>query len=127
VDLLLASAFTLGLASWAGHEVLLLLAGQSGALGELLAAALVGLADVLGSKGKLLLGLLGKVGGVGLAPVLRLGLGVVLSLSVLSDGLLLLSLGDLLTSLLISQLGVTVSGAPAVGSLLLVLTRRLLA
>jgi hypothetical protein len=58
VDLLLALALTLGLGTLAGHELLLFLTAQSLALGELLAATLVGLADVLGGKAKLLLGLL---------------------------------------------------------------------
>jgi len=56
VNLLLARALALGLALSTGHEVFLLLAGECGALRELLAAALVGLADVLSGKSTLLLG-----------------------------------------------------------------------
>jgi hypothetical protein len=122
VDLLLALAFTLGLSLLAGHELLLLLTGQGLALRELLAGALVGLADVLGSKTELLLGLLNKVGGVRLAPVFRLRLGLVLALSSVSDGVLLLSLGDSVTGLLVLELGVAVVCAPAVSGLLLLLT-----
>lgn len=122
MNLLLAGAFALGLGSGTGHEVFLLLARDGSALRELLAASLVGLADVLGSERELLLGLLGKVSGVGLALVLGLRLDSVLSLSVLGDGLLLLGLGDLVTSLLVCELGIAVVTAPAVSSLLLVLT-----
>jgi hypothetical protein len=118
VDLLLAGALALGLALGTGHEVFLLLTGESSALWELLAAALVGLADVLGGKRELPLGQLGEVSGVGLALVLRLGLGGVFS--VLLDGVLLFSLGDGLASLFVSQLSVTVVSAPAVCGLLVV-------
>jgi hypothetical protein len=118
VDLLLAGTLALGLALGTGHEVFLLLTGESSALGELGAAALVGLADVLGGKRELLLSELSEVGGVGLALVFRLGLG--LGLSVLLDSLLLFSVGDGLSSLLVSQLGVAVISAPAVCGLLFV-------
>jgi hypothetical protein len=122
VDLLLALALTLGLGVLAGHVgLLLLLAGQSFALGELLAAALVGLADVLGGERELLLGLLDQVGGVGLAVVFRLGLGLVLGLGSIGDSLLLFSLSNGVTGLLIGKLSVAVVAAPAVSSLLLVL------
>jgi hypothetical protein len=122
VDLLLALALTLGLGTLAGHVGLLLfLTGQGLALGELLAAALVGLADVLGSKGELLLGLLDEVGGVGLALVFRLGLGLVLALGGISYGVLLLGLGDGLSGLLVFELSVAVVSTPAVRSLLLLL------
>ena len=121
-NLLLAGALTLGLASGSGHEVLLFFLGNGLAFGELGAGALVGLADVLcGKRG--LLGLFEKVVGVGLAPVLGLRLGVVLSLGVLLDSLLLLGVGDGLAGLFVSQLSVAVVSAPAVSSLLLVLTR----
>ena len=116
VDLLLALALTLGLARRAGHEVLLL-AGNGGTLRELLAAALVGLAEALLAKLQLLFGKLSKVGDVGLGVVLGLGLSS-LGLGVLLDGILLLGLGDGLASLLISELSVAVVAAPAVSSLL---------
>ncbi|KAH3909364.1 hypothetical protein HBH56_163650 [Parastagonospora nodorum] len=123
VDLLLALALTLGLGTLAGHVGLLLFfAAQSLALGELLAAALVGLADVLGGEAELLLGLLNKVGSVGLAPVLWLGLGLVLALSSVSDGILLFSLGNGIASYFVLELSVAVVSAPAVSSLLLLLT-----
>lgn len=118
MDLLLAGALALGLALGTGHEVFLLLTGEGSALRELLAAALVGLADVLGGKRELPLGQLGEVGSVGLALVLRLGLGGVLS--VLLDGVLLFSLGNGLASLLVSELSVAVVSAPAVCGLLVV-------
>lgn len=118
MDLLLAGALALGLALGTGHEVFLLLTGEGSALRELLAAALVGLADVLGGKRELPLGQLGEVGGVGLALVLRLGLGGVLS--VLLDGVLLFGLGNGLASLLVSELSVAVVSAPAVCGLLVV-------
>jgi hypothetical protein len=122
VDLLLALAFTLSLGVLSGHENLLLLfAGQSLALGELLAAALVGLADVLGGQAELLLSLLNKVGGVGLAPVFGFRLGLVLALGGVSDSLLLLGLGDGVAGLLVLELGVAVVSAPAMSSLLLLL------
>jgi hypothetical protein len=122
VDLLLALTFTLGLGILSGHEDLLLfLAGQGLALRELLAAALVGLADVLGGQAELLLSLLNKVGGVGLAPVFRLRLGLVLTLGGVSDSLLLFGLGDGLAGLLVLELSVAVVSTPAVSSLLLLL------
>jgi hypothetical protein len=121
VDLLLAGALALGLALLSGHEVLLLLTGESFTFGELGAAALVGLADVLGAKRELLLSLLSEVGGVRHALVLGLGLGG-LGLSILLEGVLLLRLGHSLTGLLVSQLGVTVVATPAVSGLLLVVT-----
>jgi hypothetical protein len=122
VDLLLALAFTLGLGILSGHEhFLLFLAGQSLALGELLAAALVGLADVLGGQAELLLSLLNQVGGVGLAPIFGLRLGLVLALGSVSDSLLLLGFGDGFAGLLVLELGVAIVSAPAVGSLLLLL------
>ena len=122
VDLLLALALTLGLGTLAGHVGLLLfLTGQSLAFGELLAATLVGLADVLGGEGELLLSLLDEVGSVGLAPVFRLRLGLVLALGSIGDSVLLFGLGDGLASLLVLELGVAVVAAPAVSSLLLVL------
>lgn len=119
VDLFLALALTLGLAARTGEE-LLLLALDLGTLGEVLGAALVGLADVLLAKLQLLLSQLGEVGSVGLGVVLRLGLSG-LSLGVLLDGVLLLLLGDGLTCLLVSKLGLASLGTPAVGSLLLLL------
>lgn len=119
MDLLLALALTLGLAGGSGEEVLLFTL-DLGTLGELLGAALVGLAEVLLAKLQLLLSQLGKVGGVGLGVVLGLGLSG-LSLSVLLNGLLLLLLGDGLTGLLVSKLGLASLGTPAVGGLLLVL------
>jgi hypothetical protein len=120
VNLLLALALTLGLAA-GGSEEVLLLAGDLGALGEVLGAALVGLAQVLLTEVQLLLSQLGEVGDVGLGVVLGLSLSS-LSLGILLDGLLLLLLGDGLTGLLISKLGLTSLGTPAVSSLLLVLT-----
>jgi hypothetical protein len=101
----------------------LFLTAEGSALGKLRAGALVGLADVLGGKRELLLSQLREVGGVRLAPVLGLGLGVVLCLSVLLDSLLLFGLRDGLASLLVSQLSVAVVSAPTVSGLLLVLTR----
>jgi hypothetical protein len=95
----------------------LLLTGQRLALGELGAAALVGLAHVLGRR-QLLLGLLEQIFALVLGFGLRLGLGN----SVLVDGLLLFGLGDGLSGLLVFQLGLAVVAAPAVSSLLLVLT-----
>jgi hypothetical protein len=122
VNFLLALALTLGLATLAGHVGLLLFfTGQGLALGELLAAALVGLADVLGGEGELLLGLLDEVGGIGLAPVFGLRLGLVLALGRIGDSVLLLGLGDLLTGYLILELSVAVVSTPTVSSLLLVL------
>jgi hypothetical protein len=50
LSLLLALTLTLGLASGSGHVGVLLLAGDGLALRELLRAALVGLADVLGGE-----------------------------------------------------------------------------
>ena len=120
VNLLLALALTLGLAA-GGSEEVLLLASDLGALGEVLGAALVGLAQVLLTEVQLLLSQLGEVGDVGLGVVLGLGLSS-LSLGILLDGLLLLLLGDGLTGLLISKLGLASLGTPAVSSLLLVLT-----
>jgi hypothetical protein len=99
----------------------LLLTGQRLALGELGAAALVGLAHVLGRR-QLLLGLLEQIFGVRLALVLGFGLRLGLGNSVLVDGLLLFGLGDGLSGLLVFQLGLAVVAAPAVSSLLLVLT-----
>jgi hypothetical protein len=122
VDLLLALALTLGLAGRSGEEVLLL-TGNLSTLGELLGAALVSLAEVLLAKLQLLLSQLGEVGGVGLGVVLGLGLGG-LSLGVLLDSLLLLLLGDGLTGLLVSKLGLASLGTPAVGGLLLLLAVR---
>jgi hypothetical protein len=121
VDLLLALAFTLSLGSGAGHVGLLLLAGQCLALGELLAATLVGLANVLGTKGELLLGLLDKVGGVRNALVLGLGLRLVLGFSGISDSFLLFGLGNGIASDLVFELSVAVVSAPAVSGLLLLL------
>jgi len=121
VNLLLALALTLGLAA-GGSEKVLLLAGDLGALGEVLGAALVGLAQVLLTEVQLLLSQLGEVGDVGLGVVLGLSLSS-LSLGILLDGLLLLLLGDGLTGLLISKLGLASLGTPAVSSLLLVLTK----
>jgi hypothetical protein len=121
VDLLLTGTLALSLALLGGHEVLLLLAAESFTFGELGAAALVGLADVLGGERELLLSLLGEVGGVRHALVLGLGLGG-LGLSILLEGLLLLRLGNGLTGLLVSQLGVAVIATPAVSGLLLVVT-----
>jgi len=118
VDLFLAGAFALGLTGSGGYEVLLVLTFKRGTLREALAAALVGLTDVLGGE-RGLLGLLGKVGSVGLAPVLRLGLRVVLGLGVFSDGLFFLGFGHLLTSLFVGQLGVPIISTPAVSNLLL--------
>lgn len=119
VDLLLALTLTLSLAAGTSEEVLLL-AGDLGALGEVLGAALVGLAEVLLTELELLLSQLGEVGSVGLGVVL--GLGLSLSLGVLLDGLLLLLLSDGLTGLLVSEFGLAGLGTPAVSSLLLVLT-----
>lgn len=119
VDLLLARTFALGLALTTSNEIFLLVAGEGGTLGELLGATLVGLANVLGGKRKLLLGQLSKVGSVGLALVLRLSLG--LGLSIFPDGVLLFGLSNSLASLLISQFSVTVLSAPAMSSLLVVL------
>jgi hypothetical protein len=50
LSLLLALTLTLGLASGSGHVGVLLFAGDGLALRELLRAALVGLADVLGGE-----------------------------------------------------------------------------
>lgn len=122
VNLLLALTLTLSLAAGCGEEVLLL-AGDLSALGEVLGATLVGLAEVLLTKLQLLLSQLGEVGSVGLGVVLGLGLSG-LSLSILLDGVLLLLLGNGLTGLLVSKLGLASLGTPAVGSLLLVLTDR---
>ena len=119
MNLLLTLALTLGLATRAGEEVLLL-ASDLGTLREVLGATLVGLAEVLLSKLQLLLSQLGEVGSVGLGVVLRLGLSG-LSLSILLDGLLLLLFSDGLTSLLVSELSLAGLGTPAMGSLLLVL------
>lgn len=119
VDLLLALTLTLGLATRAGEEVLLLTL-DLGALGEVLSAALVGLANVLLTKAQLLLSQLSEVGSVGLGVVLGLGLSGG-SLGILLDGILLLLLGDGLTGLLVSKLGLASLGAPAVSGLLLVL------
>lgn len=119
VDLLLALTLTLSLAAGTSEEVLLL-AGDLGALGEVLGAALVGLAEVLLTELELLLSQLGEVGSVGLGVVL--GLGLSLSLGVLLDGLLLLLLSNGLTGLLVSEFGLAGLGTPAVSSLLLVLT-----
>tara|TARA_R110002003_G_scaffold1005_4_gene21997 strand:- start:2251 stop:2910 length:660 start_codon:yes stop_codon:yes gene_type:complete len=102
MDLLLALTLTLSLGSLTGDVGLLLfLTGQSLALRELLAATLVGLANVLGSKGELLLSLLNEVGGVGLALVFRLRLGLVLALGSIGDSILLFGLGDSFTGLLV--------------------------
>jgi len=122
VDLLLALAFALGFAALTSKVVLLFLVTADGtAFGELLGATLVGLTNVLGSKGTLLLSLLSKVGGVGLALVLwfRLSLSVG---SILSIGFLLFGLGNGLASLLVCELSVAVVAAPTVSSLLLVLS-----
>lgn len=118
VDLLLAGAFTLSLTGGGGYEILLALTVKRGTLGEVLAAALVGLADVLSGK-RGLLSLLGKVGSVRLAPILRLGLRVVLGLGVFSHSLFFLGLGHLFASLLVSQFGISIVSTPAVSNLLL--------
>jgi hypothetical protein len=93
------------------------------ALGELGRASLVGLADVLGD-GKLLLSELGKVLLVGLGLVLGLlDSGVGIGGGVLSDGLLLVLLGNGLSGVLVGKLGVAVLSAPTVSYLLVVIAK----
>lgn len=114
----LALTFALGLAGRAGDVVLLLLLERLSG-GPLLVelAALVGLTDLeAGVKSSLLLGLLGKV--LCVRDVLLLGLGGFFASGILNEGVLLLGLGNGLTSLLVLQLSVTLSGAPRLGSLL---------
>lgn len=115
----LALTLALGLAAGSSDEVLLLLLEGLG-VGPLLVelAALVGLADGdVGVEGELLLGLLGEVVGVG--DVLLLGLGRLLGSGLLGGGLLLLSLGDNLSGLLVLKLSSTFGGTPRLSSLLL--------
>lgn len=85
--------------------------GASPLLVEL--AALVGLTNLVVAKAELLLGLLGKVVGVGDALVLGLG-----GLGGLVLGTSFVALSDGLASLLVLQLGVALVGAPALSSLL---------
>lgn len=93
------------------------------ALGELGRASLVGLADVLGD-GELLLSELGKVLLVGLGLVLGLlDSGVGIGGGVLSDGLLLVLLGNGLSGVLVGKLGVAVLSAPTVSYLLVVIAK----
>lgn len=120
--LLLALTCTLSLAARACNVgILLLFAGDGGALGELLRAALVGLANIL-CDSELLLSKLGKVGVVGLGFVLRLGLSLRLSVaSSIGGSLLLFLLGNSFTSGFVSQLSRAIIATPAMSSLLLVL------
>jgi hypothetical protein len=126
LDELLGLALTLALvlASGSGDEYLLLVvAGNGFALGEFLGAALVGLADVLGSKRQFLLGELGEVGSIRLGLLLLFSSGSLLR-SRLSGLILLILLGNSLASLLVGPLGVAVLSTPAMGSLLLMLAVR---
>lgn len=122
--LLLALTLALGLAAGASNEVLLFFLGDRLSVGPLLVllAALVGLAGLRdpGTELELLLGQLGEVIGVGDAVVLGLSLG--LGLGGCSLALLLVSLSNGITGLLILQLGIALVGAPAVASLLLGVT-----
>lgn len=120
--LLLALAGALGLLVGGGNvALLLLLAGDGGALGELLGRALVGLADLgLLAQLELLLGELSEVLLVRLALVFGLLLLGDVGGGVLGDGLLLVLLGDGLAGGLVGELGIAVVAAPAVGYLLVV-------
>lgn len=116
----LALTLTLLLAVASGDEVLVLSLLESLGVGPLLVelAALVGPTELeVALEGELLLGLLGEV--VSVRKALVLGLGSLLGSGVLGKGLLLLRLGNGFASLLILQLGVTFSGTPGLGSLLL--------
>lgn len=112
----LLGALTLGLAAGGGH-VIALIADDLLSGAPLLGGALVGLADLRGAvESGLLLGELSEVVVVGDVLVLRL---LDLLLGILSGGILLLSLGDGITGLLVLQLSVALSGTPRLGSLLL--------
>jgi hypothetical protein len=117
-------ALTLLLAGRSSNVIGTLLLSDGLALGELLGAALVGLAYIGGGKGTLLLSLLGKVLSIGHGLVFRLGLCGGLGRGFLGRSLdsgcvfLLVLLGNGLASLLVSPLGVTIGGTPALSSLL---------
>lgn len=115
VNRLLDLAFTLAkLLASAGSDELLLLGVESDSALPLLVdlAALVGTTGLELAKVELLLGLLGEIVGVRDRLVLRLGL----LLSAVLGGLV--ALGDGLTGLLVLELGVALSGAPAGSGLL---------
>lgn len=117
----LALTFALSLATRARNELIVLLLSELFGAGPLLVGlgALVRLANVEGSvKGKLLLGQLSKVFGVGNALVLRLELSSG-SFGVLSSGILQLGLSDLLANLLVFLLSIAISSTPGLGCLLL--------
>lgn len=116
----LALTLTLALASGTGNvDVLGLILLEGLGAGPLLVelAALVGLTGLEGGiESELLLGLLGQV--VGVRDALVLGLSSLLASGILSEGLLLLALGNGLTGLLILQLGLTLGSTPGLSSLL---------
>ena len=125
-NLLLLFTEASSLAAAAGHVLLLIrVAGECLALWELLAGALVGLADVVGD-GELLRGLLLEI--VVVALGLDLWLGWLSILAVLwwwharVEALGLLGLCDGLASLLVGELGLTSLSTPAMSCLLWVLT-----
>jgi hypothetical protein len=122
--LLLALALALSLSSGSSEEDSLLLGALDlGSFRELLLAALVGLADVLGGEAQFLLGLLSKIGGVGDGLVLGFRLSSGLSGSgSLRNGILLFVFGDSLTSHLVCEFGVAVLTSPALCGLLGVLS-----
>jgi hypothetical protein len=122
--LLLALTLALSLAAGTGEEDLVLLAlDELLGVGPLLVllGALVGLADLQGVfllESELLLGQLGEVVGVRDGLVLLLSGGLVDRGGILGTSLLLIGLGDLLASLLVLQLSLTLSGTPRKSSLL---------
>lgn len=120
VNGLLDLALTLtDLLAASGSEVLLLVVLEGLGVLPLLVelATLVGGTKVEVAETELLLGLLGKVVGVGDALVLRLSGGLVTS-SILDESLLLIGVGNSLGSLLVLQLGLTLLGTPRGVSLL---------
>jgi hypothetical protein len=123
-DLLVAiTTITLGLSARASNKVFLLFLGNGLCVGPFLVSlALIGLAGLKSTaKGELLLSLLTEVLSIGDAVVLWLGSfdDLIASLSITGQSLLLVSLGDSLSSLLISELSASLLGTPAVVGLLL--------
>jgi len=130
----LALALTSGLGC-TRHKVLVTITGESLALWELLAGTLVGLASLKRTvvQGSLLLELLGEVLLVGLGLVLWLGGELVNRSSVLvdrgvvgNDAILFLGAGIGKTLLLGLEFSIASLWAPTLGSLLVVLTEKLL-
>jgi hypothetical protein len=124
--LFLALTLTLGLATGASNEnVFLLIPGQGLAFWELRGSTLVGRADVLSSKRKLLFSKLSEIGSVRLALILGLLLGSIFSsaFDIGGDSVgLLVFLSNGLARFLISQFTFAAVGTPSVSNLLLVIS-----